>query len=88
MVKRTSKYLDAAALVLWANTFHFDVLDEWECRPECSVPYGYSDADKDWGFWVWLERNYPDLLDDFAVWWRDGLATGKLRRRSGDQKNQ
>jgi len=64
---RPNKLYDAAALERWANNFYFDVLDEWEC----SEVSEWSD------FWDWLEREYPEVLDEFVDFYRrQGNAGG------------
>ena len=62
---RPNKFYDAAALESWANNFYVDVFDEWECGAA------------EWlDFWDWLEREHPEVLDEFVDYYRGQDSAG------------
>jgi len=55
---RPNKFYDAGNLERWADDFCPDLFDEWECEAA------------EWlDFWDWLEREYPEVLDEFVENW-------------------
>lgn len=60
---RPNKHLDTGALKAYCNTWHFDVLDRWECLELEGVP-----------FWDWLAGGeHYEVLVEFKNWFRRGV---------------